>query len=103
MPRYRIRLNDPDSNEFRVYRIRAASEAEALEVIERREQRSVDWRMDDDRLADLEEKEAEGIVTGAERGMLHTHRQASRYEVAEVVDLDALVPALADADDAEED
>lgn len=89
MPRFRIRLDDPESREFRVYRVPADTEEQAVAIVMHREQRAVDWRMPADELAALEAREdGDGEpLTKSESGRLHSHRQARPYEVTTVTEL----------------
>lgn len=72
MPRYRIRLDDPDSDEFRVTYVSADSPEDAKAWAERREQTFCEYRLTKDEL-----KEA-----GKANKILH--EQTTPYEVTEV-------------------
>lgn len=81
MPRFRVRTDDPNSDEFRVYYLSAETEEEARASIERKEQAHVMARLDTEQLAALEAKEADGSLTRKEYGALHGHRLAEPYKI----------------------
>lgn len=85
MARFRIRLEDPHSSEFRVVVTHADTEEEAVAVALRLEDKYVAFRMDDDELAEIQER-AESPLRGARAaaGRLHMHNQAAPYEVVSV-------------------
>jgi len=83
MATYRVRLNDPNSEHFRVVMITAASEEEAIAKCLEREARAVAYQIPEDRLEEILAK-PEDERSGAERGALHMHQQAELYEVADV-------------------
>jgi len=82
MPRFRFRLEDPNSNEFRIVVTHAASEEEARATVERMEAKYVAFRMDADELAETRSRAEAGSRAAA--GRLHMHNQASPYRVASV-------------------
>lgn len=87
MPRFRVRLDDPNSDEFRVVFVTADSKPAARARCEQLEQGYVAFAIpDEDLLAELERKEADGELThpGREFGLLHQHRQTEPYEVTSV-------------------
>lgn len=87
MPRYKVRLDDPDSDEFRVTVLSAKDRNEARALAERRERRFVDYTLTDEQLAAAElspeEAEEQGVVRPGKAALL-LHAQAKPYEVVAV-------------------
>ena len=83
MPRYRIRLEDPNSEHFRLVTTHADSEAAALANALRNEQKAVGYTLPP---ADLEAIEAKDPAkrVGRERGNLFMHKQAEPFKVVSV-------------------
>ena len=81
MARYRIRLDDPNSGEFRVVVTHAASEADAVAAAEALEAKYVKFRVPDDELGDLVERAA---TVRAAAGRLHAHHQREPYTVTSI-------------------
>ena len=85
MPKYRVRLEDPDSDHYRITSLIAASEEEARAIVERRERRNVEFRLSDEELAEMEDQEAAAErwedLPGRVRAHLHTHRQSEPYRI----------------------
>lgn len=80
---YRIRLDDPASDHFRLVSTRADSPAEALANALRQEDKSVAFRLGDAHRKAIEGK-APHQRSGKERGQLHTHGQSERYAVTRI-------------------
>jgi hypothetical protein len=93
MPRFNVRLEDPDSEEFRETTLVADDADAARAWCERREHRSVAFQVSEPELKALKKKRAEDAkrkpdeprkLNGQERARLHTHEQAKPYEVVSV-------------------
>lgn len=82
MPRFRIRLEDPASDEFRVVVTHADTKEEAIAAALRLEDKFVAFSMDDAELAEITKKAADG--PGHAAGRLHMHNQTEPYEVVSV-------------------
>lgn len=76
MPRYRVRLEDPDSDEFRVTVLTAKDKKEARTLCERREQRLVETTYSEQELNDADER--------GNRGPRRIHEQAKPYKVVAI-------------------
>jgi len=83
VPRYRIRLEDPNSEHFRLVTTHADSEAAALANALRNEQKAVGYALPPDELAAIEAKDAADRI-GRERGNLFMHRQTEAFKVVSV-------------------
>jgi hypothetical protein len=90
MPRFRVRLEDPNSDEFRVIVIHSDDEAAARVAIERRERKFAEFELDPDGLADAKRLVKNGgVVDGKHdrRGLadakahLGIHGQAEPYKI----------------------
>jgi len=93
MPRFVVRLEDPDSEEFRETTLVAKDADEAKAWCERREHRAVAFQVAEAELKDLKEKRSKDAkrkadeprkLNGQGRARLHTHEQAKPYEVVSV-------------------
>lgn len=96
MPRYEVRLEDPNSEEFRSTSLVADDEAAARAWCEERERRMVAFQVSDEELAELhklrdadatvaeESPDAEPKLRGSPKARLLTHEQAEPYEVVSV-------------------
>lgn len=82
MPRYRIRMDDPDTGEFRVYVTHADTEQEALQVVLESEAKKVAFRMDAEELAKVTALAKDGDRAAA--GRVHMHNQAQPYTITSV-------------------
>lgn len=78
MPRYRVRLNDPNSDNFRVTNISAVSPEAAVEKVQEIDRGIVEFRLSDERLND-----PDNPPSGAQ---LAAHAQREPYELAYVVE-----------------
>jgi hypothetical protein len=96
MPRFVVRLEDPDSEEFRETSLLADDKAAAKAWCETREHRSVAFQVPDDELAELEKLRAADAkrkpdeppqLRGREKARLHTHEQRKPYKVVSVKEL----------------
>jgi hypothetical protein len=83
MPTFKIRLEDPNSDEFRLYAIAAESEEAAVAELKRRERKRADYRLTTD---EMEAIEAGDVPAAQAKAMLLTHEQADPYEVVSVED-----------------
>ena len=84
MPKIFARYDSSDGKEFRTYSIVKATEAEAIEVFERREDELYMFRLDTSELAVAEAKakaaKAAGLkLDGDTRAKLAHHHQTERY------------------------
>jgi hypothetical protein len=79
---YRVRLEDPDSDEFRLVAVAADSKAEARAICEAQEQRHVDVTYSE--ADELEKKEAKGELRGRDKARLYSHRQRKPYKIVKV-------------------
>lgn len=82
MARFRIRLEDPNSDEFRIVVTHAETEEEAVAAALRLEEKYVAFTMDDDELAKVTKKAESG--RGPAAGRLHMHHQSEPYSVVSV-------------------
>jgi hypothetical protein len=78
---YRVKLHDKAASESRYTSVAAASEDEALYVCEQQEVGHVGFWLPASEAAELEAKEAEGSLSGREKGRLQSHRQSKAYQV----------------------
>ena len=97
---FRVRLEDPDSKEFRQVSVSAEDESEARETVLRIEAKHVDFVADDETIAEIEEvtgmvfedaldltKEEQREIPGLRgkaRARLNSHRQAVPYKIKRV-------------------
>lgn len=95
MPRYVVRLEDPDSDEFRETTLVRDSEADAVEWCEERERRSVAFQVGPDELKDLKARrkadkasadDAPVLLAGRDKARLLTHEQAKPYVVKSITE-----------------
>lgn len=97
MPRFRVRLEAQDSDEFRETDLVADDKDAAKAWCEERERRSVAFRIGDDEAAELAKQrqadthrpadEAPALL-GRDKARLLTHEQTEPYKVASVKALD---------------
>ena len=80
MPLHRIRLEDTESEHFRLVSVRADTPAEALAIALRNERKSVGFTLKPGQLEEIEAIPA-AKRTGKQRGMIHTHGQSEPYKV----------------------
>jgi hypothetical protein len=80
MPRYRVRLNDPESEHFRVTYISAASPEEAAAKVMELDAKLVEFRLEPDEFET------------ATKGQLATHNQTHPYELGYVVERGEAIP-----------
>lgn len=81
MPTFKVRLNDPDSDEFRIVVIPADSEEAAVSELLRRERKKVDYRLTTDEMAEAKSGKPNPATAKAR---LVTHEQSKPYEVVSV-------------------
>lgn len=81
--RYRIRLEDPNSHHFREVVTHADTEEQAIAAALRLEDKAVGYTLTDEQLAEIQNT-PEADRKGSQRGALHMHGQAERYEVVSV-------------------
>lgn len=84
MPRFRVRLNDPNSEHFRVTYVTADDADAAVEKAKTLDQKIVAFQLTDEELEQLD---------GLTRGQLAAHNQTVPYELSYVVERGAAVPA----------
>jgi hypothetical protein len=93
MPTFEVRLEDPDSDEFRITTLTVADEAAARAFCEDSERSMVAFRVDpaeEKQLRAMAERDAKraadepAILTGRDKARLHTHRQAKPYAIKSV-------------------
>lgn len=84
MPRFKVRLEDPNSDEFRVTVVSAEDADEAKAICEARERRFVEAKYTDEELAAADE--------AGNRGVRHIHEQSEPYAVVAVVGRDEKFP-----------
>jgi hypothetical protein len=82
--RYEVRLEDPDSDEFRVTTLEAEDSAAARERCQEMERRAVAYRLSDDEVKEAEAAERDGTLAGTQKGRLFVHRQEKPYKVVSV-------------------
>ena len=80
----RVRLVDKPSGEFRVASVAAHSREEAVEIVERQEQKRTAYALTPEMFLELERRHKEAALRGSERGRLFTHMQDRPYVVARV-------------------
>ena len=83
MPRYRIRLEDPNSEHFRLVTTHADSEAAALANALRNEQKAVGYSLPSGDLEAIEAKDP-ADRKGSERGNLFMHKQTEAFKIVSV-------------------
>lgn len=98
MPRFEVRLESQDdmrddgTPHFRITRLVAEDEAAAVAHCRRKEYELAAFRLDADRLAELEAAEAEleegDRLAGRDRAHLAVHRQEAPYDVVSVTELE---------------
>jgi len=86
MPKYKVRLDDPNSDEFRIHVFHAMPDAETAKAkAEEWEQNKVAYTLPQERLDLAARAEAGEVVVDAPRkGELLTHAQTEPYEVTSV-------------------
>jgi hypothetical protein len=89
MPRFAVRTQDPNSDEFREHRIVAEDQDAAVEIIERAEAKYANYEAPSHELDQLLAAEADEVLSGNERGRLHMHRQTEPYVIASIRNLSA--------------
>lgn len=87
MPRFAVRTQDPNSDEFREHRIVAEDADDAAAIIERAEAKYANYEAPSHELDQLHAAEADEVLTGPERGRLHMHRQSAPYEIVRIRNL----------------
>lgn len=81
--RFIVRLEDPDSDEYRVTSLLAPDAEAAQEACERSERRLVEFHLPEKRLKD---EEAASKERGRPTGSLVAHQQTKPYEVVSVTE-----------------
>jgi hypothetical protein len=90
MPRYEVRLEDPNSKEYRITRLDVDDEEAAERYCKRKEFEMCAWELTPEELERIEEIEAdpEQTLSGQDKGQLYTHRQETPYEVVSVQEVE---------------
>jgi hypothetical protein len=83
VPLYRIRLEDPESEHFRLVSARADTEEEAIALALRNEVKAVGFAYTPEQLAE-EQAVPEEERTGKQRGNLHMHAQSQPFRLVRV-------------------
>ena len=98
MKRFKVRLEDPDSGEFRITNLNAESGEEARALCESREEELVRYQLDPAELnAEIRKSvqrvgdvvittDANGPIYGTPTGRLVAHMQSKPYEVISVIE-----------------
>lgn len=96
---HRIRLDDTESDHFRLVSTRADSAAEALANALRQEDKTVAFRLSDAEANRLAAKGATPSgLSGKDRGRLHAHHQSARYAVTRINGEPVTQDLIAEAD-----
>ena len=87
---YHLKLTDTVSGEFRIVSVAASSLDEAEAIVMAQEAKKVGFQITDSgELSELFAKQAEGSLSGREKGRLFAHMQEKPYKIQKAKEADA--------------
>lgn len=77
----RVHLKDSGSGEFRKASVAASSRDEAVDIVERQEQKHIRFALEPAEAADFERRLKSGQLSGRDKARLFSHMQLKPYKV----------------------